>query len=296
MQWIRYCNLFVSGSGGSGLNLSELRVTFEIKKTENETPNHGEIKIYNLATDTEARIINEFTNITLQAGYQDGYGVIFNGQIVQSKRGRDNGTDSYLVIEASDGDVAYNYALVNKTLAAGSTQADHVNAANGSMGLQTGVTETNATALPRGKVMYGSAKDIMRQSAQSNGQNWSIQDGALQILKTSSVLPNQAIVLNSKTGLVGGAEQSTKGVKAKCLLNPNIKVGQKVQINENDVALAKISSKKSNKNPENKPAPLTHDGVYKVIAVEHKGDTRGNDWFTEILCVTLDATIQATAL
>ena len=291
-QWMRYCSLIVSGKG-SALDFSQMRVTFDIKKTQNETPNLAQIKIYNLAPDTENQIINEFTRVTLQAGYQDHYGVIFDGEIVQSKRGRENGTDTFIEISASDGDSAYNNAIVNVTLAAGSSQADHINVASKSMGIGTGYTSPSGQKLPRGKVMYGHAKDVLRTSAQTNNQDWSIQDGQLQILSKVSLLPTQAVVLNSQSGLIGGAEQSTQGVLAKALLNPMLKIGAHVIINEQDVSVAKLKHQKEHQSGDTKDADklaiIAKDGSYKIIGANFKGDTYGNDWYSEVICIDIDA-------
>lgn len=294
-QWLRKCNLIISNNG-TGIDVSELRITFEITKTENETPNSAQIKIYNLAKDTENQIIKEFTRVTLQAGYQENFGIIFDGEIVQSKRGRDNGTDSYVVIDASDGDSSYNYSTINTTLSAGSTQADHINAVVGAMKIDKGHIAPSGGTLPRGKVMYGSARDVMRQSAQSNGQNWSIQNGKLHILGAHDILPNQAVLLNSQTGLIGGAEQSTKGIKVTALLNPMLHIGAKVIVNEEDVALAKKipKQKDASKNPDvdntdpEKNALIAKDGAYKIIGADFIGDTRGNDWYSKIVCIDID--------
>lgn len=296
-QWIRKCTLIVSNNG-AGLDLSQLRITFEVTKTDNETPNHAQIKIYNLNKDTENQIINEFTRITLQAGYEENFGVIFDGEIVQSKRGRDNGVDSYVVVDASDGDSAYNYAIINTTLSAGSSQNDYINAVVSSMGIDKGYTAPSNKTLPRAKVMYGSARNIIRKSAQTNGQNWNIQNGKLQLLGKADVLPYQGIYLNSKSGLIGGAEQSTKGIKAKALLNPMLHIGAKVIINEEDVALASKLPKQTDptKNPlvdGNDPAKLAliaKDGAYKIIGANFIGDTRGNDWYSDIVCIDIDET------
>jgi archaellin len=250
-QWIRKCTLIVS-NGGSGVDLSQLRITFTVEKTENETPNHAQIKIYNLAKGTENQIINEFTRVILQAGYQENFGVIFDGEIVQSKRGRENGTDNYVIIDASDGDSAYNYAIVNTTLAAGSSQSDHINAAAGAMGVDKGSVNPNGGTLG-----------------------------------THDVLPNQAVLLNSKSGLIGGAEQSTKGIKVKALLNSMLHIGAKVIVNEADIALAKIA-KTEPSDTANKPATIAHDGAYKIIGASFVGDTFGNDWYSEIICIDID--------
>ena len=293
LQYIRRCNLVVSGASGDGLDLSNLRIQFKIKKSDAQTPNTAEIRVYNLAPDTAKQIRKEFKRVVLQAGYESNYGVIFDGNIKQVRMGRENGTDTYIDIAAGDGDDAYNYAVVNTTLAAGAKQSDQINAAAGSMvsrGVKQGfIADTGSASLPRGKVMYGNARDYLRQSAEASGTTWSVQDGKLQLVSLTSVLPNQAVVLNSKTGLVGTPEQTNDGIKARCLLNPMLKIGGKVKINEKDVAQAKLADT-SKDAQANKPADIAADGFYRLLVVEHSGDTRGNDWYSDLICLDIDAT------
>lgn len=292
-QYLRACKLIVATAGGSGLDLSGLHIKFSIKKADAQTPNTAEIRVYNVAETTVARIRKEFSRVVLQAGYEANLGVIFDGNIKQVRFGRENGTDTYIDIAAGDGDDAYNYAVVNTTLAAGASQRDQINAAASPMserGVKPGyIGETGETKLARGKVMYGMARDYMRQSAEASDTTWSIQDGKLQFVPNTGVLPNQAVVLNSKTGLVGQPEQTNDGIKARSLLNPMLKIGGKVQINEKDVAQAKLADT-SKDAQANKPADIAADGFYRLLVVEHSGDTRGNDWYSDLICLDIDAT------
>ncbi|HET8689332.1 MAG TPA: hypothetical protein VFM18_22205 [Methanosarcina sp.] len=301
-QWIRQCTLLISG-GGSALDVSQMRIVFTVKKTQNETPNQAQIRVYNLSTTTENQIVHEGQRVTLQAGYKENFGVIFDGDIIQVKKGRENGVETYVEIIASDGDKAYNFSVINTTLSAGSTQADHVNVANNAMGLGKSQIDSGGQPLPRGKVIFGNARDVLRQTAQSNNQNWSIQNGQLQMIAKNGLLSGQAIYLNSKSGLIGGAEQSNNGIKAKALLNPMIKIGGAVIIDEIDVQYAKIKAPKPPKKhkseedpskPVNKPAEISKDGAYKVIEVEYKGDTYGSDWYSEVICIDIQAVQNGT--
>ena len=292
-QYLRRCKLIVSTAGGSGLDLSGLHIKFAVKKADAQTPNTAEIRVYNVAETTVARIRKEFSRVVLQAGYESNYGVIFDGNIKQVRFGRENGTDTYIDIAAGDGDDAYNFAVVNTTLAAGAKQSDQIGAAANSMsgrGVRQGyIGETGETKLARGKVMYGMARDYMRQSAEASDTSWSIQDGKLQFVPMTGVLPNQAVVLNSKTGLVGQPEQTNDGIKARCLLNPMLKIGGKVQIDEKDVAQAKLPDTTKDAQA-NQPADIAADGFYRLLVVEHSGDTRGNDWYSDLVCLDIDAT------
>lgn len=116
-QWLRKCSLLV-GKGRDGLELGDLRIVFKTTKGDVETPNSAEINVYNLSEATSSKIRKEFTRVVLQAGYQDNCAVIFDGTIRQVRHFRENGTDVCTSILAADGDAAYNYAVVNTTLAA----------------------------------------------------------------------------------------------------------------------------------------------------------------------------------
>lgn len=291
LQYNRKFNLLLSTRSGDTLDVGSLRVVFTIKKTDAQTPNTAEVRVYNLNETTSRRIRAEFARITIQAGYEANYGVIFSGNIKRVKYGRDNGVDSFVDISAGDGDEAYNYAIISTTLASGAKQSDQVEASVKSMsgnGIGTGfVDNMGGQSLPRGKVMYGMARDYLRQSTQSTDATWSIQDGRLQIVKRSGLLPSQAVVLNSKSGLIGTPEQTGNGIKARCLLNPLLRIGGRVMLDDELVSSSIIQDTERN-NPANS-APLKNgDGVYRLLAVEHLGDSLGNDWYSDITCLNVD--------
>ena len=37
------------------------------------------------------------------------------------------------------------------------------------------------------------------------------------------------------------------------------------------------------------------DGLYYVMRANHVGDTRGQDWYTDLLCLSVDATVTKEA-
>ncbi len=93
-----------------------------------------------------------------------------------------------------------------------------------------------------------------------------------------------------KTGLVGQPQQTNEGVNCKCLLNPFIKVAGRIKINNASIQALKIDLSTPN-SPANIPAPLTWDGVYYVLVAEHVGDTRGTEWYTNIVTLNTDVTV-----
>lgn len=292
-QFGRVCTLIVSNKSQGGIDLSKLRIKFAVKRSDTMTPNVAEIRVYNLELQTAALIKKEFTQVTLQAGYQGNYGVIFQGNIKQVILGRENATDTFIDIVAGDGDRAYNFAVVNATIAKGSSQEDQAKAAMTSMstkGVNPGYMGQLPNAkLPRGKVMYGNAKNYLRDIAESSGFGWSIQDEKINFVKQSAYLPGERVVLNSKTGMIGTPQQTNEGVNMKCLLNPKLKIAGRVEINNASVEQYKINLTVPN-SPANIPAPLTADGVYYILVVEHVGDTRGTDWYSNLVTLNVDVT------
>ncbi|CAB4149476.1 hypothetical protein UFOVP558_2 [uncultured Caudovirales phage] len=292
-QYLRSISLVVFGSDLNGLDLSKLRIKFNVKRSDTMTPNTADIRVYNLEEKTALQIKKEFNRVILQAGYAGNYGVIFQGNIKQVIIGRESATDTFIDIVAGDGDRAYNFAIVNQTIAAGASASDQVNAATNAMAPK-GVTAGNVgdmptEKLPRGKVMYGNARTYLRDVAQSSDKSWSIQDEKVTFVSKKSYLPGERVVLTSKTGMIGTPQQTNEGVNVKCLLNPMIKIATRVQIDNKSIERYKINLAVPN-SPANIPAPLTADGVYYVLVIEHEGDTRGVPWYSTMICLNIDVT------
>jgi hypothetical protein len=290
-QYLRACRLTVEG-GGESVDLSELRIRFQVDQHTLQTPNVGDITISNLSDATAQRIKGEGTLVTLEAGYQSGYGLIFKGQIIQKRTGRENPVDTYLNILAQGGDQAYNHAVVNKTLAAGHTYKDQVLAAYEVMkpfGITLGyITDLGSKKMPRGRVMFGMARDVLRTVAISTGTSWSISNNQLTVVKDTEATPGGAIVLNSRTGMIGLPVQTIDGIQVKALLNPMIGPGTLIQINQADIQEAKLSADYLGEVGNSMIPSKADDGFYKVLVVSHSGDTRGDTWYSDMLCIRAD--------
>lgn len=293
-QYLRSCSLIVSTIGGDGLDLSDLRIEFNISQADIQTPNSASIRVWNLSADTSKRIEKEFTRVTLQAGYGKDVGIIFDGTVVQLRRGRANATDTYLDISAADGDAAYNFGIIVTSLAAGAKPEDQYRAATAAFekyGVTAGeIPEAGLgdQALPRGKVMFGMARDYMRDLADTTLTTWSIQNGKVNVVKRDGYLPGEAVVLNSQSGMIGIPEQTVGGINVKALLNPQFRYSGRVQINEADINRAAVSLNASS--PTVYLPRLVEDGFYRIVVCNHSGDTRGDEWYSDLICVALDDT------
>ncbi len=297
-QYIRKGSLIVS-TGSDGLDLSELRFSFKTEQSDTQTPNNAYIRIYNLSKDTSKRIQSEYSRVTLQAGYENGrFGIIFDGTIKQIRRGRESAVDTYLDLLAADGDLAYIGATMNKTLAAGSTAKQRLDATmeaaaphGVTLGTANGLT---GGVLPRGKVLYGMWRDEMRQIAQQNQQSWSINNGKVEMHELTGYLPGTAVKLTAETGMIGMPEQTENGIRVRSLLNPSLVPGGLVQIDNNSIQ--QTTNLTAEPTPYNQYvglqllATVTDDGFYQIYVAEHVGDIRGQEWYTDMVCLAVDVT------
>lgn len=306
-QWKRHAQVVV-GKGGKGLLVENLRIQFEVTKTVEHKPNTALIKIFNLAPQNEEQIKYEFDEVLLAAGYEQSgqinaqgqlrYPMIFRGNITHVFRHR-SGTDYVTEIEAGDGDKDYRNAVMNETLAAGTTNAQLVDRAAQSFsktgGSTKGTVQINERARLRGKVVSGNTRDVLHDVARESGANWSIQDGQLVLVKTDGVLPDEAIVITAQTGMVGAPEVNAKGIALKCLLNPQLRVNGAIKLDNNSIK-EKINRERAasdKKKNDSQAARRDPDGIYKVLKLSHKGDTRGGEWASEIECVALGKEVPA---
>jgi len=332
-NWMRHFELQILSESGEGISLSDFKVTFRIEWTDTRWPRVAMVKIYNLSKDTCSRILGkEFAKIKIIAGY-DGmpaavdssqvgvatevdpskagqtngtnFGEIFSGEIRFTVTGRDNPTDTWVLIQAIDGHQAFMNASVTTTLAAGYTIADVHSAAMDSFspyGVTKGITgDAPVTVFPRGRVLYQSSRDVMDNVAAQCGATWQLVDGQAQMVPTDKYV-QEAIVLNSDTGLIGMPQQTMgAGVNVRCLINPNIRLNGLVQIDQASMYRTSLSADEVKALPgrareENvngnlsvngtlqQPASIAADGLYIVKSIDYNGDTRGQPWYMDMMC------------
>lgn len=309
-QWIRKVGLFVVkgqdfSNATEAIDLSEFHIKFTILNADVESPNTGIFRIYNLSKQTVSKLISngEFGGVVFNAGYENGnYGIVFRGTIKQFRVGRENATENYLDIFAADGDIGYNQGIVNTSLAKGATNIEQVTAVGAAMpgtGLDYGslsITKQNVPSI-RGTVLMGMARARLRNIVSHLDAGWSIQDGKVVITDNSGYRDGEAVEINAGTGLIGVPEQTDGGIRIKCLLNSKIRIGGRVKLNNEE--LVQILQSNSNAAPIAYNqwagfqfiAGLSPDGMYRAFTVEHEGDTRGQSWYTNLICLAVNETV-----
>ena len=272
----RVVELTVGPEGGEGIQITRLRVTFKIKKTEKRTTNSASVEVYNVSPTNRTQIIDLDNLMVLKAGYAGNGGAetIFVGNLTNINHVR-QGADIVTKLEANDGEQALRETKIKMTYAAGTLAKQVLDDLVGQFPLATYYIDQEITPddeFKNGFAFTGQFGEVMDKLGAKLGFSWSIQDNELQILKTGNANKEPAVSLSKSTGMIGTperlqqkgkaklvAEQNKPGWRVPSLLMPKIKVGGTVLISSPQIE-------------QNTP--------FRAVKVEHSGDTHGQDWTT----------------
>lgn len=280
----RKCRVIVSDEDGNGTDFSDLHITFQIVKSYLMDIQYSVIRIYNVNRDAESFILRKGIAISVEAGYEGAYyGEIFQGDIIQSFGYWENGTDFIMTIIAADSERFLNSAFISNSIERGMTQRQEIEyiAAKATVPskINTISDGLKESTLPRGKVFFGMAKDYLQQIAKKSDATLYMNNGEINIVKATDLPTDTILKLSPESGLIGQPQQTELGIKAKCLLLPQIKVERCVQIDSQYIQERQLSI-------GTWQTKLDPQGVYKIAKVTYTGDTRGNDWYAEFEATT----------
>jgi hypothetical protein len=250
----RRYRITVSDESGNALDVSNLHCTFNIVKTIQMQPNSSKIVIYNLNAQTENSIMMTGKRVTVEAGYEGSqFGLIFDGDILQTFRERENGNTFKLIIIALDSDRAINFEIANFSIARGQTArsiVEHIaNKASNPISLGSISDKLNGQTLTRGKVFFGKMSDYLRQIAKSYDLHFYMDDGKLNLISMDELPDGEIFELSPESGLIGTPTQTDYGISGQCLLNPQIKLNSLIHIDNSLVRAKQIEINNANSAP-----------------------------------------------
>lgn len=312
--WLRkYRILITDKDDRNALDVSDLHCTFEVHKKRSQGGSYAIVRIYNLANDTEQLIINDGDRVVIEAGYEGTmgadrqndllqgpgivssqdtgetvassgqYGVIFDGQVVYPTRSKETNTDYVLTLSCIDGNQPLNFNYIRKSVNKGMNQRQIFNevCASGTVPVTANyVTDgLSEQTLPRGKVFFGRTFDYVEDLCRGNNALYFMDGGQVNLYRLTDVADDEALVVDPYTGLIGTPQQTTNGLNFRLLLNPSVKLMTKIKI-------AKSEIKEQTLVVGQKQLPLDDEWIYQAIEVTHRGDTRGNDWYTDVVGIS----------
>lgn len=278
-DWLygRKYRILVLMGDGTAFDVSEVRCSFEIPKTQLGIPQQAIITLYNLSPETENSIIQNGQQVVVEAGYNGSfYGKIFSGNIIQPVRSKENGTDYKLTLVALDSNRFTTYGLVGVTLNSNLSMRDAISniASRANYPIETGSIADTRITYPRGKVMFGKPSDYLTQMAKTMNATYYTEDGKVNIVQAKQLESGEIFDLGPQTGLIGTPKQNNTGIEFSCLLNPLITLNSLVRIDNKKIDQYQYSQGTAIRS-------LDSQGIYRVITVKYSGDTRGNNWKCE---------------
>lgn len=269
--------------------VSDLRMQFKVHKDNGMKPNTAELTITNLSALSRAAATTKGVPFIIAAGYAGTpanpagtVANIFSGRVRSADHVREN-ADWNSVFQSGDGETAYANANHVKSYAGPTPQAQVLSDLLDTM-TANGVDTVSAKAViagisgvfTKGFTAFGKSAPMIEAMLRSAGYEMSIQDQRMQLVPIDGVAPGAVEVLTPDTGLIGSpahgtndgsklAQRNAGVVKLKCSLRPNITPGCQILVQAEGLS-----------GPGGQPAPL------KVVRLEHRGDTHGTDWITEI--------------
>lgn len=283
-DWLygRKYRVLIDLGNDEAFDVSNLRCEFEIQKTLYNKIQTSTLTIYNLSAENENRIIESGQRIIIEAGYVgEFYGKIFEGNIVQPLRYKENGTDYKLTLVSMDSDRYVSQAIIGISEVAKQSRRNVVKdiAQKASIVSDTGTLLENNFTYQRGKVMFGKASDYLEQIAKSEKAKYYHEDGKINIVDAGTIQDGYIFSLSPKTGLINSPVQEQFGVNCSCLLNPMIQLNSLFHLDNTRIKGMQYTYGQAVR-------PLDSEGIYRVIEIKYIGDTRGNDWKCDIFAIS----------
>lgn len=235
----------------------ELDVEFEVKCTDDNKSDLATIKLYNLS-DTTLQKLKLNQDVSIDAGYRDIHGVIFNGIVESISTSRDE-NDFITTIEATPNNRAYANTIINRQFKAGIKASEVIKQIGTMCNFTMDIKELGKdTVYPNGKVFSGRLSNVIPILARDTGTICRFTNTTIEFK-----LPNKAyssvLHLGAEQGLIRidkkmdkadiKEKEKKKGPEAKsknnssfdkksnkskfdieCLLVPLIKIGQLLEI------------------------------------------------------------------
>lgn len=278
----RRYRVIVDLGGGEAFDVSNLRCEFEIKKSLYLKMQTSKLTIWNLSPENENKLITSGQRIIIEAGYNgEFYGKIFEGNIIQPLRYKDNGVDYKLTLVSMDSDRFVSSAIIGVSEVAKQSRRNVIDdiASKASIPSQVGNIVQSDFVYPRGKIMFGKASTYLEQIAKSEKARYYNDDGEINIVGAGTLEDGNIFDLSPKTGLISSPVQNEYGVNCECLLNPMIKLNSLFHLDNSRVKGMEYSYGTPVRS-------LDTEGIYRVIEIEYVGDTRGNNWKCKINAIT----------
>jgi hypothetical protein len=270
----RLCRVVIQGT--KEIDIAENKISFEVTKSSNCKENVARIKIWNLSTETRKLITASNSLVRLFAGYADNKGLIevTQGDLTNVRHSR-NSTDTITEIYTHDGKKKLARKPITLSFKDEVTLKNILSKITEQSGFAFRLSGVNTGAsVAGGYAAFGDLDLVLDGLALVFDVKWSVQDGIILIRGTEPLNDSSIMLLTPETGLILNPEtlkQTPKNLAdsdaplpvnvyaLQSLLQPHLQVNDLIAVESQDL-----------------------NGNFRINKITHTGDTRGNDWYSNI--------------
>jgi hypothetical protein len=286
MLFDRVYRLLIGKSGEqTGVEITQLRVSFDIKKSTKKNPNKCKVTVWNLTQATRERFEQPNTRIVLYAGYKEDAGplLIFQGGVTHAYLSIE-GPDYQTILELGDGSQEIRDSVISVGYDRGVESKTILSDLSAKMELPLVLpSDAPERIWENGLSYYGASRGLLDKVTSATDLEWSIQNGNIQVIEKGGVTTRQGIVIATDSGMIKSPErvreakaektstdktkiipgkEAFNGWKVETLLMPMLNPGDRVILESKVV-----------------------EGVFRIQELRHVGDTHEGDWKTELRLV-----------
>ena len=269
----RVASVSIGEENSPGFKITDLRIAFEIKKTNKSDCNDAKITITNLSENSRS-LIRKNDLVILKAGYSEAYGEedLFIGYVKQVNNSYDT-PNIHTILDCKDGIKKLEDSKISLSYDTGfsikNIIQDVIKKLNLSSSIDIDKLNIPDVEFTNGLSFAGEISHLLDYLCQSAGLEWSFQNNKLKIQNKDEGDFTDVVVLSPSSGLIGSPERvedvensrsraktDVPGWKIKSLLQPKIEPGKIIQVFCNEI----------------------NGAFFKVFSVEHNGDTHGKEW------------------
>lgn len=280
----RVCKVIVEGP--QGITIEGAKIQFEIVKSKNAKENTAKVEIYNLAPNTRKIITEQDGLVRIFAGYSQDKGLIEIGQgdISKVRHNRDK-TEVVTEIYTAEGikkirDNPISISFSSKSKIKLTNVIDTLKTKTNNQFAFRLINVDESKTIDNGYSDIGSLDQILNNLGLQYEFSWSIQNGVIAIKGGKKPTGNEIMLLTASSGLILHPEsvkrvsrrlekssitKQTKQVNSvQALLQPHLQINDIIAIESQDLK-----------------------GKYEIQKITHRGDTRGNDWYSDMEVIAI---------
>lgn len=289
----------IVGDSESAVEINNLQVRFTVTKSSDnaDSKNKASVEVFNLSEATRKSLEKDYIQVRLDVGYaRIGLVTLFTGQVVNISNSKvkplfssRSGMDIVTKFEVDELYTTLNHTAQSKVVPEGATVKDII------LTLINDIPEVTRhemsgekikITLPDGYPIHGTPMQVLNRVSRTFDIEWQIDGGVLYVsdkFKSYMTDTSKVPLISQMSGLIEAPEFVSNGdkrtrqsanklnrvsgqdkkdsLKMKILLNPTLVAGSYFKLEFEDLS-----------------------GYYKIDEVTFRGDYRGNDWYSEVVC------------